>query len=146
VDKYNVYSYDQLVDKLCKLSSKGDKIVLDKLNECVYRYSSKNNTYSDIVKKVLGLNVEHSKLLDIHHELNAPVILIRNRDYVLNPVLKDLSFARKYDSFTAYQDLEMFISGVMGGNSPMMITIEDKYRIQSHGFDKYSFRKGKSKA
>jgi hypothetical protein len=28
----------------------------------------------------------------------------------------------------------------------MMITIEDKYRIQSHGFDKYSFRKGKSKA
>ena len=63
---------------------------------------------------------------------------------VKNPILKNINFARKYNPYEVFQKLEQFISGVLGGQSPKMVEIEDVYRIQAHGFDKkISFRKRK---
>jgi hypothetical protein len=58
-----------------------------------------------------------------------------------NPMLKDMQFYKVKDAFTAYQDISMFISGVMGGQSPPMIPISDEVRKSKHGFDEWSFRK-----
>lgn len=60
-----------------------------------------------------------------------------------NPRLANYEFQRVLDGYTAFQELEQWIGGVLGQN-PAPDEIEDKYKIQQHGFDnKWSFRKHK---
>lgn len=61
--------------------------------------------------------------------------------WMLNESLQHFKFYRVMDSFTLYQELDMYISGVLGQQAKEIITISDKDRIPQHGFDKYSFRK-----
>lgn len=63
----------------------------------------------------------------------------------LNPELKSRDFARVCDPYTAFQDIHMYISGVLGGNSPEMVKISNKDLIKKHGFDDKSFRKSPGK-
>ena len=63
---------------------------------------------------------------------------------VINPILADYSFYKVKDAFTAFQEIQQYISGVLGtdGNEP--IVTDDKYKILAQGFDlKTSFRKDK---
>lgn len=92
----------------------------------------------------------NDQLIDLHFHLNSPIILIndytsrnRGKPVITNPLLRDLQFFKIVDCFQASQELAMFISGVMGGQCPPMIEIEDKYRIAMHGYDEQSFRKRK---
>ena len=93
--------------------------------------------------------VEQSdKFIDLHFELDTPVLAIGDNKIpntdgviVLNPCLKDISFFKCLDAFTTFQELSMFIGGVMGGKVPAMIDIKDEDRIAMHGFDKWSFRR-----
>lgn len=97
-----------------------------------------------------GIESEVAKSL--HFELDAPIIVI-NYDLVYvhtkgfsvhkNKCLKSIEFFKIVNPFGAFQELSMFISGVMGGKSPTMIEVSDKDRISKHGFDKFSFRKEK---
>lgn len=59
----------------------------------------------------------------------------------INPNLKDFEFAKVVDPFSAFQEIQMYISGVLGVNEKPVITVSDKDRIAAHGFDKWSFRK-----
>jgi hypothetical protein len=56
--------------------------------------------------------------------------------------LKRLGFAKALDPYTAFQELSMWIGGVLGGTSPEIVTIkDDKTLIEGHGFDnRFSFR------
>jgi hypothetical protein len=58
-----------------------------------------------------------------------------------NPKLSDVEFFKVFDPHTAFQEIEMFISGVLGAPNKEPLLISDKDRIQQHGFDKRSFRK-----
>lgn len=62
--------------------------------------------------------------------------------FAVNPfTLKKLGFAKAVDPYTAFQELSMWIGGVLGGTSPEMVKItDDKVLAESHGFDKESFR------
>ena len=85
-------------------------------------------------------------LLSIHAEYDSPILLLKREKYngiscSLNPNLSAVKFERCLDPFTAFQELAMFISGVMGGKSPKTVEISDKVRAEKHGFDKWSFRK-----
>ena len=62
-----------------------------------------------------------------------------------NPRLSDYDFYRAIDPVTAYQELDMYISGVLTSAGKPMVVTEDKYRIQAAGFDKTSFRKSPTK-
>ena len=57
--------------------------------------------------------------------------------FQVNPyTLKQLGFAKALDPYTAFQELSMWIGGVLGGTSPEIVTIEeDKTLIENHGFD-----------
>ena len=82
----------------------------------------------------------------VHHEIDSPIIELNSSGYVKNPLLKKYKFAKKYDPFSAYQKIEQFVSGVLGGQTPRLIEISDDIRLESHGFDKKtSFRKEKTK-
>jgi len=63
--------------------------------------------------------------------------------FILNSNLNDLQFYKIFDSFAAFQEIQMFLSGVLGNKENDTITISDKDKITQHGFDKFSFRKEK---
>lgn len=95
--------------------------------------------------------VENRKFADIHHNTGVPVIhntpvLYRWRyggtsNVIYNPCLKDIEFYKVLDPFTCFQELSMFIGGVLGGHSPKMVTISDEMKVYKHGFDPvYGFR------
>lgn len=91
--------------------------------------------------------------INMFRELNAPIFIYdsdrrspRKSDImIINPILKEWEFYKIIDSFTAFQEISMFIGGVLGIGEKEIIEIEDKYRIAKHGFDKWSFRREPSK-
>ena len=61
--------------------------------------------------------------------------------FIINPILKDYEFYKIFDTFTTFQEIQMFMSGVLGMGEKEIVEVEDKYKIAQHGFDKWSFRK-----
>jgi hypothetical protein len=59
--------------------------------------------------------------------------------------LKTVQFFKVYDPYAAFQEISMWIGGVLPANGNAMVQISDKDRIEKHGFDnKTSFRKMKN--
>lgn len=77
--------------------------------------------------------------------VNESMISVKDVKFIINPILKDYEFYKIFDSFTAFQEIQMFISGVLGSGENKMIEIEDRYKIPQHGYDKWSFRREPSK-
>jgi hypothetical protein len=71
-----------------------------------------------------------------------PIVLVEHDYVTINPKLADIEFYRLFEVNKCYQELDMFIGGVLA-NNPTVDPIPDKYKIQQHGFDNKSFRKGK---
>ncbi len=66
-----------------------------------------------------------------------------DHSFRVNPTgLKQLGFAKAIDPYTAFQELSMWIGGVLGGTSPELVKItDDRTLIEGHGFDnRFSFR------
>ena len=64
----------------------------------------------------------------------------------LMPILRDYKFYKIKDSYTAYQDIDMFLHNQLCDmDNPHIEPIPDVIKAQSKGFNKYSFRKDKSK-
>jgi len=88
---------------------------------------------------------------ELHRKLNTPIFLLDTNPqihikstsvFVINPILKDYEFYKVFDSFTAFQEISMFIGGVLGTGEKSIIEVSDKDKIISRGFDyKWSFRK-----
>ena len=88
--------------------------------------------------------------LDLFDKYKVPIFKVEQKErekytLTLNPNLKELNFMKLIDPFTAYQEIEMFISGVIGVQNPELIQISDKVKIEKRGFDKWSFRKQSTK-
>lgn len=132
---YSMESLDSYIDEL---NLKDEK-------EPYYRKISKNL----IVDFFNNLKTEPN----LHFEINAPIFIISAfRDDEVrymswktrvqkNPILSDYNFAAVKDPYSAYQELDMFISGVMGGKSPVVVNISDDDMKQQKGFGhKYAFK------
>lgn len=90
---------------------------------------------------------------DICLEYGTPVILAYsisklyqqneiNSELILNPYLKELNLMNIIDPFQAWQEISMFIGGVIPGRQSPMVKISDDSKIKKAGFDpKYGFRK-----
>lgn len=64
---------------------------------------------------------------------------------ILNPRLKDYGFDKIKDSFTAFQEISMYLANILVEQKETAM-VEDKYRIEQHGFDlKDSFRNTKKR-
>lgn len=61
--------------------------------------------------------------------------------FLINPLLKEYEFYKIFDAVQAFQEISMFIGGVLGNKEKEIINVADKYKIAQHGFDKWSFRK-----
>lgn len=58
---------------------------------------------------------------------------------MVNPSLKKLGYNNKKDIQQVYQELDMFVSGVLT-NKEVTVSLDEKHR-KGNRFDKYSFRK-----
>ena len=57
--------------------------------------------------------------------------------------LQEVEFYRKFDAYQTYQEIEMWITGVLPDTMNSMASISDADRIAKHGFDDWSFRQPK---
>lgn len=86
----------------------------------------------------------------IFRELKIPIWAVNfnngsQKNGIANPRLKDYQFERIKDSNTAFQEISMYLSNILIEQKDTAV-IEDKYRIQQHGFDlKGSFRNPKKR-
>jgi len=113
-----------------------------------YTYPSSNTILRKKLPEIFELSKHFEHNLDtfnLHHMLGTPVFIYlkhNSRDYILlNPKLKTYEFYKTMDAYTTFQEISMFISGVLGGISPPMIEISNDTKIAKHGFNKWSFRK-----
>jgi len=94
-------------------------------------------------------SIPKDKVVDHHFTMKSPYFILKrtvernDREMVVNPVLKDISFYKVYPPPQAAQEIEMFIGGVFGNQAPPMVEVADDVRLAKHGFDKWSFRKEK---
>lgn len=82
-------------------------------------------------------------LKSIFRKHNTPVFIVGYYIGInINPELKKWKFAKIKDPFTAFQDIYMYISGVLGVDNKPMVQISDKDMAHKKGHGgKYSFKK-----
>lgn len=103
--------------------------------------------------KVEISNTTKDYLKELSHQLKAPYFVVSpvgglNYHYWVNdatvetfPVLQEYNFQTVVDPYTAYQEIQQYYFGVLGGHTKELTEIEDKYKLQGKGFDgKYGFR------
>lgn len=91
-------------------------------------------------------------LIPLFERFKAPIFLSSSKPrdgedkpyLLLNPCLKDYEFYRIFDTYRAFQELEMYLGNLAAPEKPIP-AVSDKDMIMAKGFDKFSFRKDKSK-
>lgn len=121
-----VHSFDKEFDKYVE--------IIPRWKETSTPWSSWSEWFAESVVDDAALNLH----------LGSPVVAVDGQTgaVVVNPCLKDMGFQKIVDPYTAFQEISMFISGVLGviDNKPSNQT--DNEKVVSHGFDpKYGFRK-----
>jgi hypothetical protein len=81
----------------------------------------------------------------------------RSREYrftphvVINPILDAIDFKKVIDPFSAFVEIERYLTNELAPKdfkrdmSVVEKSVSDKIKAESHGFDKYSFRKEPAK-
>jgi hypothetical protein len=98
------------------------------------------NVNNEDFKERWGKNIFDFKFsLEMHHIFNAPILAIAGDSLLINPNLKALDFQKVLNAQQVFTELSNFIGGVLTHNAKI-IEVADKYKIEQHGFTKYSFR------
>ena len=64
----------------------------------------------------------------------------------INPTLKNYSFFKVMDAYTIFQELSMFVDGMLSSPGNVLIEIADEYKKEAHGFGhKYAFKREPTK-
>lgn len=101
------------------------------------RYDVTKKSLLELSSKLLKLN-----LIDIFFELNTPIFLYGHNKLVVNPRLGELGFASIFNPISAYQEISMFLGGVLGRRDQTPATSgDDKVIRDAKGFDNMSFKK-----
>lgn len=88
---------------------------------------------------------------ELFHKAKSPILIFdisksrhqvdKDPLIVINGSLRKVGFFRVMDAFSTFQAIEQYISGVLGLNDREIVTISDKDRRDSKGFDDWSFKK-----
>jgi hypothetical protein len=101
--------------------------------------------------------LNNPELLKIFVDKNTPAFIYgdyldgkyeggKDKELIINPRLKNWKFQSVKDPVTAFQEIYMFLSGVLGTPEKPMIKISDKEMAKKRGHDSpFSFRKPKGK-
>ena len=135
------YTEDELIQSENRIyPSKKTRIVynIEEAKEFV-NFDLHSRNLQDDVDYILNYNA-----IEIFRTFNTPVFVMdmEGIKFVVNPLLKEYQFYSVVNPFTAFQEISMFIGGVLGSGEKDIVEVSDKSKITQHGFDyKYSFRK-----
>lgn len=132
------------------------------INKIVYSLKEDNEIISEFVpEKLINKYLTHrykfnkyrvdffcedfSKYKEIFREYKVPIFIINLAEGTLdlNCELKYFEFYRIFDSYLAFQEIYMYLSGILGGEFKTIPHISDEIMAEAKGFDKFSFRKDK---
>lgn len=147
--EYQDDMYSKSVDGniYCYTLEKAIEVIKEKSSK--YRKSSFEKEAFKERTKILQDFFNTNPTVDVHKlhaKYNSPIIHIWfnywREEVLLNACLKERQFNTIVDPYTAFQELSMYLGGVLTqkGNEIVEIT-DDKVKIAKHGFDKASFRK-----
>lgn len=116
------------------------------IDDCVKYLSEINKEEIDKeeVKQIRDYILSSSLKIDTEWLIanKLSVALVTLRQIFINPRLKDCEFYKIFDSYTAFQELDMFVCGTLAYPHNFMVEVSDKDKVKKHGFDvKYGFRK-----
>jgi len=139
--------YSSITERVICYNVSSVKKVIDKYKAGYYK-ESQTFDLKTMLKRVDLLFSNSGKelkgLIDLHFKHKCPIFLsVYNgyRDEVeANPILKEIEFFKVFDAYSAYQELSMFVGGILTGNATKTIEISDEMKAAKHGFDKYSFK------
>jgi len=139
--KHVVYSTDEFY----KLIDPKDKKALKHFEDKNYW---RDNTRRWLDEFFSYSGKDYKECMELHFKYKTPIIRVSNQltnkhTTKKDPALKNLKFFKVLDTYTCFQELSMFVGGVMGGKCPPMVEISDEVRLAKHGFNKWSFRKQK---
>ncbi len=84
-------------------------------------------------------------LYKVFEEYNVPIFVKYFSSYCdllqLNPLLRSWEFFKVVDPWTAFQEISMYVGGVLNGPTMPVPSISDDVMVEIKGFDKWSFRK-----
>ena len=101
------------------------------------------------VSAVFALRPDPAVLAAVHHRHASPVVLYRNVYRNLScpdveterdPSLKALGFQTQSDPFATFQEIAMYLGGVMRTPERTVVALTDAERRDKHGMDRRSFR------
>lgn len=102
-------------------------------------WMTQRTLFEDFAEPLSRENVEPFTALDV------PMFIAFDNTLILNPCLKDWGLTKFKDGVSVFQEISAFISGTLNTANQMKHEASDQELIQAHGFDKHSFRKGKTK-
>lgn len=135
-----------MVNTLCHTMDKFvqslDELGSDVLNQRSW-YGGKR--LRDNTKEYFNQRHSEDRIRDIHFETKSPVLVITQdrrakREVTINPILKPFGFQSVVDPFTAFQELSMYVSGVLGSEGVDMIQVSDETMKYKKGFHDMSFK------
>lgn len=149
---------------LFEVLKNGKIIHLETLEELLLRLKDEyKREMSDWALKGLEEVIEQTKLESIKNifiEHNTPIFVIddswtsidemgysyHSAKLAINPCLKEYKFYRIFDAYQAYQEIGMFLGGVLPRKEPDTIEVNEACKVRQKGFDSWSFRKKTSKS
>ena len=110
--------------------------------DCIQKFHNKTNhtLFQEFKVPVFVVPIIEVTNLDKQRHRNQEEIV----PFTLNPNLKDLDFHKYKDSYSTFQDIQSYLSGILGIEQHLTLELSDRSKILKAGFDpKTSFRKGK---
>lgn len=100
-----------------------------------------------LLKQLIN-DIENLDFNDFFQYYQTPVFVFDINRFeqrvMLNPRLANYQFFRVFGTYEAFQEIQMYISGVLGQSEKEAKPLTDEEKIIAHGFDlKHSFRKDK---
>lgn len=141
INKYMIGFCGQTYNLIVERSHKS----VPKIN---YFYNPSLSTYREVIGNRKSYYIDNEADLselsfpkELFRFLKAPVFMITHGKLYVNPNLKELSFFKVKDAYSAYKEISSFISGYLGSEERQILTISDKDKIVQYGYDPYlSFR------
>jgi hypothetical protein len=146
--KYFDHSIIAFAGKLYDRIKIDDKIFFEYDKSLLDKYTKHNLLYSFVYSPINN----PEKYKEIFISRNEPIVLFQRKftntnviEITYNCSLKDLNFQMVKSPYEAFQELDMFIGGIISQKENELVKIEDKFLIKAKGFDDKSFKKEPTK-
>ncbi len=114
--------------------------VMDDSNDWMEKYHVKK--YNDWIKEI---NSRRDNYLDFFRENASPIFVAFRHPWhkthiTFNCSLREFDFVTVFDPWQAYQEVRIFVENLATPAKPVPV-MSDLVKAESHGYNKYSFRK-----